>query len=59
MLFAAYRPARGGVNAFHLARSLAHLSNVWMVRAVPLLAVFKIFCDQVSPLTPVGEFLGR
>jgi predicted PurR-regulated permease PerM len=32
---------------------------VGILISVPLLAVFKIFCDQVSPLTPVGEFLGR
>jgi predicted PurR-regulated permease PerM len=27
--------------------------------AVPLLAVFKIFCDHIEPLSPLGEFLGR
>lgn len=27
--------------------------------AVPLLAVFKIFCDHIEPLSPIGEFLGR
>ncbi len=27
--------------------------------AVPLLATFKIFCDHIEPLAPVGEFLGR
>lgn len=27
--------------------------------AVPMLATFKIFCDQIEPLTPLGEFLGR
>ncbi|MFM9844303.1 MAG: AI-2E family transporter [Dongiaceae bacterium] len=32
---------------------------VGILISVPLLAVFKIFCDHVSPLTPVGEFLGR
>ncbi len=27
--------------------------------AVPLLAILKIVCDQVEPLAPIGEFLGR
>ncbi len=27
--------------------------------AVPLLAMFKIFCDHIEPLAPIGEFLGR
>lgn len=27
--------------------------------AVPILAAFKIFCDRIEPLSPVGEFLGR
>ena len=27
--------------------------------AVPLLAVFKILCDHIEPLSPLGEFLGR
>jgi predicted PurR-regulated permease PerM len=27
--------------------------------AVPLLAAFKIFCDHIEPLAPIGEFLGR
>jgi predicted PurR-regulated permease PerM len=27
--------------------------------AVPLLAMFKIFCDHTEPLAPVGEFLGN
>ena len=26
--------------------------------AVPMLAVFKIICDQIEPLSAVGEFLG-
>ncbi len=26
--------------------------------AVPLLATFKIFCDHIEALTPIGEFLG-
>lgn len=27
--------------------------------AVPLLGMFKIFCDHIEPLAPIGEFLGR
>ena len=27
--------------------------------AVQMLTVFKIFCDHIEPLAPVGEFLGR
>ena len=27
--------------------------------AVPILAMFKIFCDHIEALAPVGEFLGR
>lgn len=29
------------------------------VLAVPMLASFKIFCDHIGPLAPIGEFLGR
>ena len=27
--------------------------------AFPMLAVFKIFCDHIQSLSPMGEFLGR
>jgi predicted PurR-regulated permease PerM len=27
--------------------------------AVPMLTVFKILCDHIPPIAPVGEFLGR
>jgi predicted PurR-regulated permease PerM len=27
--------------------------------AVPILATFKIICDEIGPLAPIGEFLGR
>jgi len=27
--------------------------------AVPLLATFKIFCDHIESLAPIGEFLGK
>jgi predicted PurR-regulated permease PerM len=30
---------------------------VGAILAVPILATFKIFCDHVDPLRPVGEFL--
>jgi predicted PurR-regulated permease PerM len=26
--------------------------------AVPIMVVFKIFCDHIEPLAPIGEFLG-
>jgi predicted PurR-regulated permease PerM len=28
-----------------------------MILAVPILAVFKIFCDHIEPMAPVGEFM--
>lgn len=31
---------------------------VGAILAVPILAVFKIFCDHIEPLAPIGEFLG-
>jgi predicted PurR-regulated permease PerM len=27
--------------------------------AFPMLTVFKILCDHIQPLAPIGEFLGR
>ena len=27
--------------------------------AIPMLSVFKIICDRIEPLAPIGEFLGR
>lgn len=27
--------------------------------AVPILMIFKILCDHIEPLAPIGEFLGR
>jgi predicted PurR-regulated permease PerM len=36
---------------------------IWVVPgafiAVPLIATFKIFCDHIEALAPIGEFLGR
>jgi len=29
------------------------------VLAVPIMVVFKIFCDHSEPLAPIGEFLGN
>lgn len=29
------------------------------ILAVPILAAFKIFCDHIEPLAPIGEFLGE
>jgi len=26
---------------------------------VPIMVVFKIFCDHSEPLAPIGEFLGN
>jgi len=31
---------------------------VGAILAVPILVVFKIFCDHLEPLAPIGEFLG-
>jgi predicted PurR-regulated permease PerM len=32
---------------------------IGILLAVPILATFKIFCDFIEPLSPIGEFLGR
>jgi predicted PurR-regulated permease PerM len=29
------------------------------ILAVPMMAAFKIACDHIEPLSPIGEFLGR
>lgn len=31
---------------------------VGAILAVPIMVVFKIFCDHIEPLAPIGEFLG-
>jgi predicted PurR-regulated permease PerM len=31
---------------------------VGVLIAVPMLVMFKIFCDHIDPLAPIGEFLG-
>jgi len=28
-----------------------------MILAVPILATFKIFCDHLEPMAPIGEFM--
>jgi len=28
-----------------------------MILAVPMLATFKIFCDHIEPMAPIGEFM--
>ena len=28
-----------------------------MILAVPILATFKIFCDHIEPMAPIGEFM--
>jgi predicted PurR-regulated permease PerM len=44
---------------------LALIAWTWLwgiagaLMAVPLLAVFKICCDHIEPLNPVGTLLGR
>jgi predicted PurR-regulated permease PerM len=41
--------------------SLAFWGWMWgiagMILAVPILATFKIFCDHIEPMEPIGEFL--
>ncbi len=32
---------------------------VGILLAVPILMMFKIFCNHIEPLSPIGEFLGR
>jgi predicted PurR-regulated permease PerM len=27
--------------------------------AFPMLTIFKILCDHIQPLAPIGEFLGK
>jgi predicted PurR-regulated permease PerM len=32
---------------------------IGVLLAVPMLTVFKIFCDHIRPLSRIGAFLGR
>lgn len=50
------------LNPVMIFLSLTFWGWIWGIAgallAVPLLAMFKIFCDHIEPLAPVGEFLG-
>ena len=51
------------LNPLMILLSLLLWSWLWgipgAILSVPMLASFKIFCDHVEPLRPVGQFLGR
>jgi predicted PurR-regulated permease PerM len=51
------------LNPVAILVSLAFWFWIWGIAgafiAVPLLATFKICCDHIERLAPVGEFLGR
>jgi predicted PurR-regulated permease PerM len=51
------------LNPVMLFVCLAFWGFLWgipgMLVAVPLLAIFKIICDHVEPLMPLGEFLAK
>jgi predicted PurR-regulated permease PerM len=50
------------LNPVVLFLSLTFWGFLWgipgAVLAVPIMVVFKIFCDHIEPLAPIGEFLG-
>jgi predicted PurR-regulated permease PerM len=54
---------RLALNPVALVISIAFWFWIWGIPgafiAVPLLATFKILCDHVETLAPIGEFLGR
>ncbi|MGI8508108.1 MAG: AI-2E family transporter [Gemmatimonadaceae bacterium] len=54
---------RLALNQVALFVGLAFWFWIWGIAgafiAVPLMATFKIFCDHIDMLAPVGEFLGR
>jgi predicted PurR-regulated permease PerM len=54
---------RLALNPVALLVSLAFWFWIWGIPgafiAVPLLATFKILCDHIETLAPIGEFLGR
>ncbi|MGI8545763.1 MAG: AI-2E family transporter [Gemmatimonadaceae bacterium] len=54
---------RLALNPVALFVGLAFWFWIWGIAgafiAVPLLATFKIFCDHIDTLAPVGEFLGQ
>lgn len=51
----------GGNNPVMILIVLAFWGWMWgisgMILAVPILATFKIFCDHIEPMAPIGEFL--
>jgi len=54
---------RLSLNPVAIFVGLAFWWEIWGIAgaflAVPLLATFKIFCDHIATLAPVGEFLGE
>ncbi len=54
---------RLALNPVALLISIAFWFWIWGIPgafiAVPLVATFKILCDHIETLTPIGEFLGR
>jgi len=54
---------RLALNPVALLVSLAFWFWIWGIPgafiAVPILATFKVLCDHIETLAPVGEFLGR
>jgi predicted PurR-regulated permease PerM len=51
------------LNPVLLFLSLTFWGFLWgvpgAILAVPIMVVFKILCDHIEPLAPIGEFLGR
>jgi predicted PurR-regulated permease PerM len=49
------------LNPILILVSLAFWGWMWgisgMILAVPILATFKIFCDNIEPMAPIAEFL--
>lgn len=49
------------LNPIVILVALAFWGWMWgisgMILAVPILATFKIFCDHIEPMSPIGEFL--
>ena len=49
------------LNPIVILVALAFWGWMWgisgMILAVPILATFKIFCDHIEPMSPIGEFM--
>jgi predicted PurR-regulated permease PerM len=49
------------LNPIVIVVALAFWGWMWgisgMILAVPILATFKIFCDHIEPMSPIGEFM--